>query len=80
MRAHGPIIDPSRCPAALEGDSGTVAGLNRTITNPITAIIFDNFLIKSDFDDRAVPVPTTAAIAGIQNHNAACIIASIQGA
>ena len=77
MSIHGPIIAPSKCPAAVEGDDGTVQGLIQIKTTPEKAKRRpreDAFLSGDDIEYQR---PKGTIATGIQNRNNATSISSM---
>ena len=62
---------PSKCPAAVEGDEGTVHGLMHTITIPTKARNRPNVLRWSLEEERKVHTPKGTTATGSQNNRKA---------
>ena len=70
----GPMINPNKCPTALEGDDGTVHGLNKTRLRPV---IVNSLPMFGYLDALDIQNPKGINATGSQNNIAAWNISSI---
>lgn len=70
----GPMIKPNKCPTALDGDEGTVQGLNKTKLKPV---IVNSLPMFGNFDALEIQNPKGINATGSQNNIAAWNISSI---